>query len=378
MAMETRKYENGMMVIDTSFLKQKEMPNEFVWSSEYLTETTKEDLNEPLIDLNDFAKGDEEAMARACELVRGACVKHGFFQVTNHGVDPLLIQAAYDEMSPIFGLPLDVKLKAKRQLSSIQGYAGGRADRYSTNLQWKEAYSCEYSNQGSDSHIVEQFKSAFGDNLDKHTGEVYQRYCDAMKGLSEVIMEVLAMSLGVEKSYFKEYFKDGGGILRCNFYPPCDLSNLTLGAGPHSDPTSVTILHQDQVGGLEVSIDNKWLAVTPRPEAFVINIGDTFQALTNGKYKSCVHRALVNREKERRSVVYFIVPNKVKTIKPPEEFLFREKEERKYPDFKWTDLFTFTQYHYRPDSHTLPKFVQWFLSSKSNNDQSLPSSNNNA
>ncbi|KAI9114283.1 hypothetical protein K1719_014511 [Acacia pycnantha] len=355
MAMETRKYENGMMVFDTSFLKQKEMPSEFVWSSDNLTETAKEDLNEPLIDLNDFAKGDKEAMARACELVREACVKHGFFQVTNHGVDPLLIQAAYDEMSPIFSLPVDVFNKLAME--------GG---------------SCEYSNQGSDSHIVEHSKSAFGDNLDKHTGEVYQRYCDAMKGLSEVIMEVLAMSLGVERSYFKEYFKDGGGIMRCNFYPPCDLSDLTLGTGPHSDPISVTILHQDQVGGLEVYIDNKWLAVAPRPEAFVINIGDTFQALTNGKYKSCVHRALVNKENERRSLVYFIVPNKDKTVKPPEELLFGEKEERKYPDFKWSDLFTFSQCHYRPNTHTLPSFVQWFLSSKANNDQSLPSSNNNA
>ncbi|KAI9108057.1 hypothetical protein K1719_020930 [Acacia pycnantha] len=345
MAMETRKYENGMMVLDTSFLKQKEMPSEFVWSSDYLTETANEDLNEPLIDLNDFAKGDKEAMARACELVRKACVKHGFFQVTNHGVDPLLIQEAYDEMSSIFGLPVD------------------------------EAYACEYSNQGSDSHIVQHFKSAFGDNLDKHTGEVYQRYCDAMKGLSEVIMEVLAMSLGVERLYFKEYFKNGGGIMKCNFYPPCDLSNLTLGTGPHSDPIGVTILHQDQVGGLEVSIDNKWLAVTPRPEAFVINIGDTFQALTNGKYKSCLHRVLVNKEKGRKSLVYFNIPNKEKTIKPPEELL-GEKEEREYPDFKWSDLFTFTQYHHRPDTHTLPNFVQWFLSSKSNNDQSLPSSKN--
>ncbi|KAI9114294.1 hypothetical protein K1719_014522 [Acacia pycnantha] len=378
--METKKYENGMRVFDTSFLKQKEMPSEFVWSSEDLTETAKEDLNEPLIDLNDFAKGDEEAMAKACELVREACVKHGFFQVTNHGVHPLLIQAAYDVMSAIFRLPLDVKLKAERQLGSVQGYAGAQhhADRFSsTNLPWKEAYSCEYSNQGSDSHIVEHFKSAFGDNLDKHTGEVCQRYCDAMKGLSEVIMEVLAMSLGVERSYFKEYFKDGGAIMRCNFYPPCDLSDLTLGTGPHSDPSSVTILHQDQVGGLQVYIDNKWLAVNPRPEAFVINIGDTFQALTNGKYKSCVHRALVKREKERRSLVYFIVPNKDKTIKPPEELL-GEEEEREYPDFKWSDFFPFTQRHHRPDTHTLPTFIQWFLSSKANNDQSLPSSNNDA
>lgn len=169
---ETRKYENGMMVFDTSLLKQNEMPSEFVWSSEDLTETAKEDLNEPLIDLSDFAKGDEEAMARACELVKEACVKHGFFQVTNHGVDPSLIKAAYDEIGPIFSLPLDVKLNAKRQRGSVQGYSGAHADRFSTNLPWKETYSFEYSNEGSHSHIAQHFKSAFGDHLDERIGYV--------------------------------------------------------------------------------------------------------------------------------------------------------------------------------------------------------------
>lgn len=105
---------------------------------------------------------------------------------------------------------------------------------------------------------------------------VYQKYCEAMKELSLVIMELLAISLGVDRLYYQRYFQDGDSIMRCNYYPPCKSSTLTLGTGPHTDPTSLTILHQDQVGGLEVFIDNKWLAVRPRPDALVINIGDTF------------------------------------------------------------------------------------------------------
>lgn len=101
--------------------------------------------------------------------------------------------------------------------------------------------------------------------------------CKAMKELAGVIMELIAISLGINRSHFREYFKDGGGIMRCNLYPPNSSSTLTMGTGPHSDPTSLTILHQDQVGGLEAFIDGKWLAVRPRPDAFVINLGDTFQ-----------------------------------------------------------------------------------------------------
>jgi len=89
-------------------------------------------------------------------------------------------------------------------------------------------------------------------------------------------MELLGISLGVDGLHYQNFFEDGGSIMRCNYYPPCNSANLTLGTGPHTDPTSLTILHQDQVGGLEVFVDNKWRAVRPRSEAFVVNIGDTF------------------------------------------------------------------------------------------------------
>lgn len=121
---------------------------------------------------------------------------------------------------------------------------------------------------------------------------MYQRFCEAMKEVSGVIMELLGVSLGVDGSHIREYFRDGGGIMRCNYYPPCNSWSLTMGTGPHSDPTSLTILHQDQVGGLQVFVDNKWLAVRPRPDAFVINLGDTFQVIfffqKTKKKKFCV------------------------------------------------------------------------------------------
>lgn len=107
--------------------------------------------------------------------------------------------------------------------------------------------------------------------------KVYQEYCDAMSSLSLGIMELLGRSLGVSRQeHFKEFFEENESIMRLNYYPRCQKPEQTLGTGPHCDPTSLTILHQDSVGGLQVFVDDQWHSIAPNFNAFVVNIGDTF------------------------------------------------------------------------------------------------------
>lgn len=96
-----------------------------------------------------------------------------------------------------------------------------------------------------------------------------------MNTLSLGIMELLGMSLGLSRAHFRGFFEENDSIMRLNYYPPCQKPDLTLGTGPHCDPTSLTILHQDQVGGLQVFVD-EWRSIIPNSNAFVVNIGDTF------------------------------------------------------------------------------------------------------
>lgn len=105
---------------------------------------------------------------------------------------------------------------------------------------------------------------------------ICQRYCNALKELGLLITELLAISLGVDRFHYRNFFEDCVSMMRCNYYPPCQNPGLTFGTGPHCDPNSLTILHQDQVGGLEVFSNNKWKAIRPEPGALVVNIGDTF------------------------------------------------------------------------------------------------------
>ncbi|KAK8692197.1 hypothetical protein V6N13_075672 [Hibiscus sabdariffa] len=349
---------------DSCFLQnQTDVPKEFRWPKVDLV-PARQELLEPLIDLERFFRGDESEIQQAAELIRAACLTHGFFQVINHGVDSHLINAAYHHLNRFFQLPVTKKLRAPKTTPAgltTLSYSGSHSDRFSSNLPWKETLTFPFKENPKESSVVDLFKSSLGDDFEE-MGITYQKYCEGMKSLALSVMELLAISLGVDRLHYKNYFEDGGSIVRCNYYPPCPEPGLTLGTGPHCDTTSLTILHQDEVGGLEIFANNKWQIVRPRHEALVINIGETFTALTNGKYKSCVHRATVNSSRARRSVAFFVCPREDKVVRPPQELV---QGERAYPDFTWSDFLHFTQFYYRADVHTLHNFSKWLSSSKS-------------
>ncbi|CAJ1971949.1 unnamed protein product [Sphenostylis stenocarpa] len=348
---------------DPSWLQmQSHVPMSFVWPKECVVDANEE-FQAPMVDLGGFLRGDEEATQVAVKLIRKACSSHGFFQVINHGVDPLLIGEAYDQMDAFFKLPINRKVSVRKTPGSVWGYSGAHADRFSSKLPWKETLSFPFHDNNTLEPVVTSFfNSTLGEDFEQ-AGVVFQKYCESMKELGMKLLELLAISLGVDKLHYKELFEEGCSVMRCNFYPSCQQPSLALGTGPHCDPTSLTILHQDQVGGLDVFADNTWQTVPPHPHALVVNIGDTFTALSNGRYKSCLHRAVVNKYKERRSLAFFLCPKEDKVVRAPEDIVRRDGT-KQYPDFTWSNLLEFTQKYYRADEATLQNFIKWLLSSK--------------
>ncbi|KAI4378123.1 hypothetical protein MLD38_015651 [Melastoma candidum] len=356
---------NKTLVFDPSVIKD-DIPDQFVWPRDERPRPDSDSphLLVPLVDLQGFLSGDPVASLKASRIVADACRNHGFFLVSNHGVDGRLISDAHHCMDMFFGLPLGEKQKAQRKLGESHGYTSSFTGRFHSKLPWKETLSFRYSAEEASLKAVEEYLvNAMGDQF-QESGRIYQEYCDAMSSLSLSIMELLGMSLGISRNCFRDFFEGNDSIMRLNYYPPCQKPDLTLGTGPHCDPTSLTILHQDQVGGLEVLIDDKWHSVPPQVNTFVVNIGDTFMALSDGIYKSCLHRAVVNSKHARKSLAFFLCPSKEKVVRPPKELMEMKKGmAREYPDFTWTMLLEFTQKHYRADTNTLQAFSSWLQQS---------------
>ncbi|KAL6880150.1 hypothetical protein ACP4OV_011715 [Aristida adscensionis] len=365
------------VVFDAAVLSQAErIPAQFVWPAEEAPHgggaagagEVEEVVDIPVVDLGEFLRGG--ALPRG---VAEACERHGFFQVVGHGVDAALLAAAYRCHDAFFARPLADKERARRRPGENHGYASSFTGRFSSRLPWKEtlSFNCPAA-PGGERAVADYFVAVLGDEF-RQMGEVYQQYCDVMTRLALDITEVLAAALGLgDRGALRGFFSGGDSVMRLNHYPPCRQPHLALGTGPHRDPTSLTLLHQDDVGGLQVRTGGAWRAVRPRADAFVVNVGDTFAAVADGRHASCLHRAVVNSAAPRRSLTFFLNPPLDRVVRPPAALLDAAAaagRPRAYPDFTWRELLEFTQRHYRSDESTMDAFVAWILGGRGNGGQ---------
>lgn len=109
--------------------------------------------------------------------------------------------------------------------------------------------------------------------------EACEEYAQEMVKLAYKLLELISLSLGLPAERLNGFFKDQTSFTRLNYYPRCPTPDLVLGIGRHKDSGALTILSQDDVGGLEVKrkTDGEWVQVRPTPGAFIINVGDVIQ-----------------------------------------------------------------------------------------------------
>ena len=138
-----------------------------------------------------------------------------------------------------------------------------------------------------------------------------EAYHDAMWSVGLMLVDLFETALDVDEGFLSKSFREPMAFIRALYYPPApaNLAEGQFGAAPHSDFGFVTILAQDDVGGLQVEApDGSWIDAPNQPGVFLVNVGDMLMRWTNDRFRSTVHRVVNADGVERYSIPYFFDP----------------------------------------------------------------------
>lgn len=271
-----------------------------------------------VIDISDLASSQYSKRQRVGEVLRSACVENGFFYCVGHGVPEGLINAVIQQTQALFKQPLEEKLNLDKSNSSgNRGYEtlGAQTLQQGGQPDQKEGYYIGVELPDTDPRVI---AGRFNRGPNQWPTDlpafhpVMSAYFAAMVSLGATLMRGIALSLNLPEDYFSDYDIDPLATLRLLHYPPqAPEEPDTIGAGAHTDFGGLTILLQDDVGGLQVwdRSKNVWNNAPPQPGAYVVNLGDMIARWTNDKYQSTLHRVINNSGCERYSVPFFYVGN---------------------------------------------------------------------
>ncbi|KZV23324.1 flavonol synthase/flavanone 3-hydroxylase-like [Dorcoceras hygrometricum] len=153
----------------------------------------------------------------------------------------------------------------------------------------------------------------------------------------EIAEKILNDCLGLPPDFLKEYNHDRSWdfMVALRYFPATETENN--GIAEHEDGNCVTLVIQDEVGGLEVKKDGKWIPVVPAPCNIVVNISDVIQVLSNNKFKSATHRVVRSKDKSRHSFAFFYSIKGDKWVEPFPQFTKEIGELPKYRGFMYKD-----------------------------------------
>lgn len=293
----------------------------------------------PVVDLAEFVSGDPEKKKAFVNQLGRAYEDVGFVAVKNHGIPDDLIADLYKYVQQFFSLPFDEKKKYE-----VAGLAGQRG---------YTSFGKEHA-KGSDAPDLKEFfqfgqtvedndpvKSEYPPNVSvEEVPEFSPTFLSAYKAFEKsgrVLLQAIALYLGLDEKYFESHVHNGNSILRAIHYPPITHEpKSAIRAEQHEDINLITLLVGASADGLQIlTKQNEWIGVTSLPEQIVVNVGDMLQRLTNDKLKSTTHR-VVNPPRpmwhtSRFSIPFFLHP-KSKMSLACLEGCVSETNPKAYPD----------------------------------------------
>ena len=277
----------------------------------------------PHIGLGIDDAGDARPLAAdVVEAIGAACREVGFFQILGHGIPGHLVDGLRAEMRRFFALPRERKYEVLRSEEHAWGYYDQELTKNTPD--WKEVF--DFGRLPFPDRPDDDPSNVGVDGVNRWPSELpgFRRtmvsYLEACEGVAFRLLEAMANGLGEPAERLIPAFRPShSSFVRLNHYPPCgdpappdaadQPASGRLGVNRHSDAGALTLVAQTDVSGLQVRTGAGWIDVEPVAGALVVNIGDMMQVWSNDRYRSPVHRVVVNERTERFSAPFFFNPS---------------------------------------------------------------------
>lgn len=270
----------------------------------------------PVVDVSSLLPGaaGDARPEEAARLIGRACAEHGFFYARNHGIPAALVRRLQALGHAFFEQDEETKSRAALN-TDYRGYfrlggelTGGRPD-------WKAGLY--FGAELGAGHPLPMHGPNVWPEL-PGLREAVEEYMAAAASLGHSLMEGVALSLGLERDFFRREFTSEPFTPFRLFYYPCDEAPPgTLGVGEHTDYGVLTLLLQDDSGGLQVRArSGEWVDAPPVDGTLVVNIGDMLETWTSGRYRAAPHRVLKQERGNRLSAPFFFDPNFSCVVRP--------------------------------------------------------------
>ncbi|KAF3339379.1 putative 2-oxoglutarate/Fe(II)-dependent dioxygenase [Carex littledalei] len=261
----------------------------------------------PTIDFGLLVNGTPDQRSAMVRLLATACEDWGFFMLVNHGIKDRLRDEMLEAFKAFFDLTDDEKGSYIRAhvLDPIRTGSG---------------FNSKTDTGKCSRHYVKIFVHPEFHSVSKphNFRNISKEYSESTRAIGLELLKAIWEGLGIEESQVAKAVKLGScfQILVGNLYPPYPEPDSELGFAPHSDHGFLTLLYQNGVNGLQIMHKERWIYVKPVPNSIMVNTGDHLEIVSNGKYKSVLHRAVLNSEMARMSIVTVIGPSLDAIVEP--------------------------------------------------------------
>jgi len=289
------------------------------------------DATIPVLNLEDYhnPETNEEFLYQLEE----AASTSGFFALTGVKLNPKLLDDAYEQFKQFFHAPLEIKrFYDGSSVGGQRGYVKGESAKGDSRMDFKEFFHIGPDLTEEEAQVRKVYPNIWPKEDFPKFKPCVSRLYKALQICARPLEKAFSILLGENEGFLSSMTKHSDTLMRALHYPAAPPKN-SIWAAEHTDINLFTILPRATAKGLQVkNKEGKWIDVIVPEGAFIINVGDMLENLSNGFFKSAKHRVVDPGQKEERfSVVYFFHGNIDANMSPLSYMIKKTGGERLYP-----------------------------------------------